>query len=168
MLPGCAWAGTLVKVYYLTALDALTTRHPRIELDVYVDDIQLAAQGTDSAVVDWLAEATLDFKDVVEKEIQSKLVTAKAAVVASSAKLAKRVRAALGSLAGAPVEVTEALGVDFAAGRARREYRRSSRIRDRILTVAKRRGRLRILSKFGSKAAKKLVTQRQLPLPSTA
>ena len=122
VLPGCAWAGTLVKVYYLTALDALTARHPRIELDVYVDDIQIAAQGTDSAVVDWLAEASLDFNDVVEKEIQSKLVPAKAAVVASTAKLAKRVCAALGSSAGATVDVTEALGVDFAAGRTRREH----------------------------------------------
>ena len=163
VLPGCAWAGTLVKVYYLTALDAFTLRHPRVELDVYVDDIQLAAQGTESAVVDLLAEATLDLNDVVEKEIRSKLVPAKAAVVASTAKLAKRVRAALGSLAGAPVEVTEALGVDFAAGRARREYKRSSRIRDRVLTAAKRRGRLRILSKFGGKAAKKMVTQGATP-----
>ena len=63
----------------------------------------------------------------------------KAAVIASSTKLEHRFRQALGQLAGAPVDVTEAQGIDFAVGRARREHASKSKLQARITAVAKRR-----------------------------
>ena len=109
------------------------------------DDLQVAAIGTDEAVITWLSEATEDLAQIVEHELMTKLVPAKAAVVASSSKLAHRLRQALGQLAGAPVDVTEALGIDFAAGRARREHASKSKIQARITAVAKRRAKLRVM-----------------------
>ena len=81
VVPVCTWAGTLIKVYYLAPFDAFVAG-PKVELDVFVDDIQVAAQGNGAAVVDKFTEATLDFSKVVETEIQSRLVPAKAALVA--------------------------------------------------------------------------------------
>ena len=48
---------------------------------------------------------------MVEHQIESRLVLTKAAVVASSDKLARKLRAALGELVGALVDVTEADGL---------------------------------------------------------
>ena len=47
---------------------------------------------------------------------------AKSAVGASTDTLARNLRASLGELAGAPVVVTEAFGIEFASVRARRHY----------------------------------------------
>ena len=163
VLPGCAWACTLVKVYYLTAFDNFVARNPKALLDVFVDDIQTAAMGSKEAVVTILTEATEDLCRVVEHEIESRLVPAKAAVVASTDKLARSLRASLGELAGAPVVITEALGIDFASARARRHYASKSKIQARIVAVAKRRTRLRVMTKFGGKSARRLVTQGATP-----
>ena len=158
-VPGCTFACTLVKVYYLSSFDQFVIRRPLVLLDVFVDDLQVAAQGTDALVLSLLTEATADLGQIVENELLTKLVPAKAAVVASSSRLASRLRTALGQLAGAPVDVTEALGIDFAAGRARREHAASSKIKKRICEVAKRRSRIKVMSKFGGKSARKLIVQ---------
>ena len=50
VLPGSAWACTLVKVYYLTAFDNFVARNPKVLLDIFVDDIQTAAMGNKEAV----------------------------------------------------------------------------------------------------------------------
>ena len=157
--PGCTMAGTLVKVYYIGDFDAYTLRHPQVELDVFVDDLQNSAFGSEEAITTLLTEATEDLGHMVEHQIGSRLVPAKAAVVASSDRLARKIRAALGELAGTPVDVTEALGIDFAAARPRRAYAKHSRIRARIAATATRRARLKVISKIGGKQAKKLVTQ---------
>lgn len=159
MPPGCSWAGTLVKVYYIGPFDAYITRHPQVGLDVYVDDIQDSATGTDEAITTRLTEATEDFNSLVEHQIESSLVPTKAAVVASSDKLACKLRAALGELAGASVNVTEALGIDFASARPRRNFARSSKILAWIRATAKRRARFKVVSKFGGKKAQKLQKQ---------
>ena len=62
-------------------------------------------------------------------------------------------------MVGTLVDVTEALSIDFAAARPRRAFARNSRIRARIQTVAKRRTRLTVMSKFGGKLVQKLVKQ---------
>ena len=100
--PGCSWVGTLAKVYYIGAFDAFTLRYPQVDLDVYVDDIQSSTVGSEEAITTRLTEATEDFGVMVEHQIESRLVPAKAAVVASSDRLARKLRAALGELAGTP------------------------------------------------------------------
>ena len=125
-VPGCTFACTLVKVYYLSSFDAFVIRRPQVAFDVDVDDLQLAAQGTDEAVITWLTEAIEDLGQIVEHELLTRLVPAKAAVVASSSKLARRLRNSLGQLAGAPQQgVPE--GNTPRAARSRRESVRSPR-----------------------------------------
>ena len=130
-----------------------------MDLDVYVDDLQCSASGTSEAVTTCVVEATEDINHLAEHQIQARLVPTKAAVVASTAALARKLRAALGELAGAPVSVTEALGIDFAAARPRRAFAKNRRIRARIQTVAKRRARIKVISKFGGRPARKLIKQ---------
>eukprot|EP00973_Karenia_brevis_P008255 1117088-Karenia_brevis.AAC.1 len=117
--PGCTLANTLVKVYYLSSFDNFAVQHPDVDLDVYIDDMQCMATGNENKVLYDLVDAVEELNDVVELEIGSRLVPAKAAVVASSSKLACRIRSAVGKLGGMPVEVTEALGIDFTAGKGR-------------------------------------------------
>ena len=89
MPPRCSWACTLVKVYYLAAFDAFVCRHPRVDLDVYVDDLQCSASGTGEAIRTYLTEATEDLNHLVEHQIEARLVPTKAVVVASTAALAQ-------------------------------------------------------------------------------
>ena len=132
MPPGCTWACTFVKVYYLGDFDEHVVRHPQVDLEVYVDDFLQSATGTNEAVTTFLTEATEDISHIAEHQIRARLVPSKAAVVASNTTLARKLQAALGELAGEPVSVTEALGIDFAAARPRRAFAKNSRIRARI------------------------------------
>ena len=96
---------------------------------------------------------------MVEHQIESRLVTAKAVVVASSDKLGRKLPAALGEFVGAPINVTEALGIDFASARPRFDFARKSKILARIRATAKRRARFKVIIKFGGKKAQKLMKQ---------
>ena len=118
VVPGCSHAQTFVKVYYIHPLDGFCARNTKISLDVFIDDFQVAGQGEGDDVVKHIVKAALDLKQVVEQEINASLASNKAAVVASTTPTAKRIRAALGTEAGQPVCIAQALGIDFSAGRA--------------------------------------------------
>ena len=104
-----------MKVYYIGAFDAFIMRHPQADLDVYVDDVQSSTAGSEEAITTRLTEAIEDLGHMVEHQIESRFVPTKAAVVASSDRLARKLPAALGEFAGTPIDFTEALGIDFAA-----------------------------------------------------
>ena len=86
-------------------------------MDVFIDDIQLEAEGTQDHVVHCLEAAAKDMRVVVHDEIKAELATAKAAVVASNNQTASRVRGRLGADGGKGVRIAQALGIDFGAGR---------------------------------------------------
>ena len=44
VVPGCTFACTLVKVYNISSFDAFLVRKRQVELDVYVDDLQIVAR----------------------------------------------------------------------------------------------------------------------------
>ena len=90
-----------MNVYYPTAFNNFVARNPEVVLDIFVDDIQRAAIASKEAVVTILTEATEDLCRVVEHEIESRLAPAKAAVVASTDKLARSLRASLGGSSAA-------------------------------------------------------------------
>ena len=115
--------------------------------------------GSEEAIITRPTEATEDLNGLVEHHIESRLVPTKAAVVASSDRLARKLRAVLGELAGTPAEVTEALGIDFASARPRRDFAGKSKILARIRATAKRRARFKVMAKFGGKITEKLVKQ---------
>ena len=120
VVAGCALAKALVAVYYIPVMDAFVSRHPHVEVDVYIDDVTLAVNGGSvGAVVEPLAAAAHDFFDVVTTELRCSIAPGKEAVVASSADLASRVRTAVGPKAGKSCTHAASLGVDFGSGRRR-------------------------------------------------
>eukprot|EP00972_Heterocapsa_arctica_P094341 13912807-Heterocapsa_arctica.AAC.1 len=45
VVAGCGAAMTLVKLYYFRPFRDIMPRHPKIDLDDFIDDMQLAGQG---------------------------------------------------------------------------------------------------------------------------
>eukprot|EP00973_Karenia_brevis_P013141 1782636-Karenia_brevis.AAC.1 len=99
----------------------------------------MASQAADEDVLAArLVEACSDMKFAINVEIKANLAEAKAATVASTAKLARRIRRALGQDGGAECETTEALGIDFSSGRAYRQRLPVQKKRLRMVTKRKR------------------------------
>jgi len=136
----------MVKVYCLEPFDQVVEQHPSVDFDIYIDDIQMAAQGTEDQVAERLVSAAVDMRAAVQDEIKAALATHKAATVASTTRLAKRLRRALGQDGGAECESTPALGIDFCCGKLHRHKLMATR-KKRLRAVAARRERIAILSK---------------------
>ena len=126
--PGCAFATTLVKVYCLECFKQFVTGHPHVGLDVYIDDIQMSAEGQDPEdLVGNLVEAADDMIDVIEAQIKAKIAIDKTSVVASTDGIARRLRKALGENGGHAMFGAVALGVDFCVGKpVRRSIQKKS------------------------------------------
>ncbi len=60
-MAGCSRALALIKVVMIRRMDAYVARHPRVNLDLYVDDVEMQAIGT-IRVVETLSAAVLDLK----------------------------------------------------------------------------------------------------------
>ena len=92
--PGCNWATTMVKVYCLEPFDSFTKIHPKIDLDVHIDDIQMAMANVKSreALAAQLSDAADTMVEVVHVHIKADMAQQKAAVVASDAKLSPMLR----------------------------------------------------------------------------
>eukprot|EP00972_Heterocapsa_arctica_P074789 11036927-Heterocapsa_arctica.AAC.1 len=59
-------------------------RHPSIDMDALIDDMQLAGQGKTDQLVTNVVEAALDLSQVIELSLGSQISLPKAALVASS------------------------------------------------------------------------------------
>ena len=71
IIAGCGMATTLLKVYTLRLFDALSRWHPRVELHVYVDDVDLyAAHRCPRQAADRLSGATRLLLQVFEGVLQ--------------------------------------------------------------------------------------------------
>eukprot|EP00973_Karenia_brevis_P065605 9121577-Karenia_brevis.AAC.1 len=127
--PGCSWATTMVKT---------------------------STQGSQDRVAERLIAAAIDLREAVHQDIKAELATAKAATVATSDRLAKRIRRALGVDGGCDVDSTAALGIDFSCGRQRGRVKMRS-LSKRLRTVASRKRRLAIISKAARGRVGKLV-----------
>jgi hypothetical protein len=163
--PGCHLATTLVKVYCLLPFDGVARRHPEVDLDIYIDDLQISARGEPEQVEDKVCEAAADLREVVQLEIVANLAEAKAAVVASSGALAGAIRRRLGKDGGTDKETTVALGIDFASGRKTRRGGRLGRLARRVREVAGRRVRIRQLAKAarGGRLIQKIIKSGVVP-----
>ena len=144
--PGCSFATSLVKAYCMQPFDEVVAMHPSVDFDVYIDDLQIAAQGSQDQVAERIVAAAVDLKRAVQDEIMAELAQHKAATVATSTRLAKRIRRALGDDGGIEVSDTTALGIDFSCGR-RRGGTKMGKVRMRLKTVAGRRRRIALICK---------------------
>ena len=100
--------------------DFFLGRWPSVTLDICIDDWGLDLVGNHAEVANTLPEAALDLADTVTK-LGSEFSVDKAAVVASTPRLAATVRARIGRLGGKAYGGVRRLGVDFAPGRPRAE-----------------------------------------------
>jgi len=142
----------------MAAFDRVVERHPHVDFDIYIDDLQTSTQGSGTQVLHRLLEAAGDLKFAVNHDIMADLAVAKAAVVASNRVLASKLRRSLGEDGGVEVACTPALGIDFSCGR-KRAAAKGKTLGKRLATVAARRRRMADISKAskGSKQAHKLV-----------
>jgi ribonuclease HI len=141
---GCGAATTLIKVNYLRPFTEANLRIPRLRLSIFVDDVELSQEGTEQDIIKEFPVAARIIKEVIEGDLDSAIAEDKAAVVASSAALAKKLRQQIGWAAGKPTEVAKNLGVDISAGKARMTRATTTTRRLRILKAAKAVGRLKM------------------------
>eukprot|EP00972_Heterocapsa_arctica_P001559 224437-Heterocapsa_arctica.AAC.1 len=65
-------------------------RHPSIDMDAFIDDMQLAGHGKTDLLVTNMVEAALDLSQVIELTFGSQISLSKAALVASSSEVSNR------------------------------------------------------------------------------
>ena len=118
---GCTFATTWVRVLVMEDADCFLGRWPMVTLDVCIDDWGLDLVGDPAEVANMLPEAALDLADTVTK-LGSEFSVDKAAVVASTPRLAATLRARIGRLGGKAFGGVRRLGVDFAPGRPRASW----------------------------------------------
>eukprot|EP00969_Alexandrium_andersonii_P313055 13832110-Alexandrium_andersonii.AAC.1 len=102
-------------------MEEFMQRNPNLQVQLMVDDWQVQCIGQhEDMVVYSIAGGAEDLAAVIEDELGCQLAARKAKVLASSAHLEARVRAALGQRAGEQAGPAEPLlGVDYSAGKAR-------------------------------------------------
>eukprot|EP00972_Heterocapsa_arctica_P068394 10106186-Heterocapsa_arctica.AAC.1 len=105
----------MVKLYYYRPFQTFTVRHPAIDMDAFVDDMQLASQGKPHKLVTDMVEAAIDLSQVIEDTLGSQISFPKAALVFSSFEVSSRIRSALKDKAGLEVHTSKNLGIDCSA-----------------------------------------------------
>ena len=116
---GCNLATTWVNVYTIEECDMVVARFPASVFDFYVDDWQAAATGSEDHVAGQITQVAEVFKDQIEWSLGCSVAVDKAAVVASSPRLAARISRSLKELGGDGSRVVKNLGIDYSSGRHR-------------------------------------------------
>jgi len=163
IVAGDSLSDVLVKLYYWEPLSKFAAVHDKIELEVYFDDIQLAARGNAAAVRARLSCAAADLKKLVEDDLGATLAVDKATVTADSMPLCDALRSDIGAAAGPQTELAQFLGVDNLLGRRRRVLKSGSRFKRRLKDAGRRRSRVKRLADGCWKGATRVFTAGLLP-----
>ena len=156
VVAGCPLATTLVAVYTVAVYDACLPKMPGIHLSVMIDDLSVQTSGkVEADIVDRLAGAGEVLYEAIEDELGCSISFPKAAVVASTQRLGKRLLSRFGIAWGQNLGTTvQNLGSDFSAGRKRGAFSKSSVRRARVKKARARMPRLKRLKKgAGSRTA---------------
>ena len=95
-------------------------RHPKAELDAYIDDFQIVITGTRMKVMQWAADALIDLDCIIQDETKCSLHEEKACITATDPLLANAIRRLVGARIGGPRKPhAESLGIDLQGGRKR-------------------------------------------------
>ncbi len=119
ILAGCSAALALLKVSMIRSLDEFITRHPRVDLEVYVDDAELQAIGPKHTVVECIADAANDMANILEARRGHPLADEKATLMATCSTAAAKIRSRTSGRAGKFTGVAEKLGVEYRCRRGR-------------------------------------------------
>ncbi len=140
VLAGCGLAMALTRAYVIGPLDAVVANFGPssplpARLDIYVDDLAIAAEGKMHQVILRLTNAAELVQEVIEGPLHCSIEVGKAAVVTSSKPLTDILKNRFGNLAGA--QGTQAAGLGDGPSSTRQRARR------RVCTRRKVDGRLR-------------------------
>ncbi len=150
-MAGCARALALIKVVMVRKMDAYVARHPRVNLDLYVDDVELQATGT-RRIIDTMTAAVTDLKKVLTEDLGFPLAEEKSRVIASTDSIAEEIVAATDGSAGKMARRAVKLGVELTSGR--RIGRTGGHQRNRVRKALARQRRLMKFRKMGGAAVK--------------
>ncbi len=169
---GCPFANAFTRVYSIDPFDAYVESEPMKSsddavFDSYIDDLVASATGQEDTIVSTVVELAVALRDIIENEMGCELELSKAAVVASSPSIARRIASRLGAYGGSGGGVASAvnLGVDYAPGRRRTAHRASGKRRGRLGILVRRGRRLtRARRAIGShRRARRVFTTGLLP-----
>ncbi len=154
---GCGLANTYVKLYTLPPMDEMLPKMPETaNVDLHIDDfvIEVVAENEETAFRD-LIKAHHIVRTLIEKELGAVVSIPKAALVASSRRLATRLRDAIGTLAGPVRQAAPNLGIDSSAAKRRAVHGSGPLRAARWTNAASKRRRLRRLADIvGPKAGR--------------
>ncbi len=148
-IAGCTNALASIKATMIRRMDAYIRRNPSVDVDIYVDDIEMQSIGPRAATVDALVKAAKDMQDVLTNHLGYPLAHDKAVVVANDREVAEEIVRGTDGMAGTAKAVTEKLGVEYTSG-ARRPARGGPR-RARYCRQLMRNRRVGKLKRLGCK-----------------
>ncbi len=158
------FANTLTKVYSMQALDDyVNTLPPATHLDTYVDDLCLSISTRPEHLADDMVRAAEALEVVIEADLACVFALDKAAIVASTNLLAKKLARRLGNRAGDQHDAPPNLGIDFGAGKKRRYHGPRAIRKLRLKRASARRLRLRRIRKVVGNRAKRIFATGVLP-----
>ncbi len=162
VIAGCSLAMSLVKLFYLRAMDSLVDRLPSsVVLDTHVDDLTLSAIGQPGAVAADLAAAREDLIATMSA-LGCHIAPDKTAVTATTRRLANEIARRAGITKGASM-VPCLLGVDSTAGARRARLKAGSKKAGRLRAALARRARLSTIRKAVGRRAGKIFRTGLLP-----
>jgi len=117
IVAGCAAATTELKLYMFKVVSGVVYRHPRANLEIFIDDITAESHERNAnCLVEGLSSVAVDLKESLEEECGFKVSLPKTAVVCSDDKASERIARAMGAAAAGHYQVRN-LGIDFTVGK---------------------------------------------------
>jgi len=155
VVAGCSFAVDLMKLSVVTAVDNVQEANPKAWLAVVVDDLTAAAVGRPSEVFQIVKNVIASLRaELSNCEVSAVLSEAKSQLMASSAKLVKRLGATVECAALTAVSQTKNLGSDFTAGGPA-----SYKVRNkRLASLGPRVRRMRVLRRAGARSSRLVAT----------
>ena len=143
-------------------LDEVTRQHPRVSLDIFIDDSHQSVQGTPREAKKLIVAAGRTLTSEAQKHLRVRFAEKKTAVVSSHRKLALNVARRLGLQAEAVKTQTVGLGVDVSAGKSCEIRHLKKGVRD-FAKAPRERTRLQAMTKRAGAAAQKSVQMWHAP-----
>ncbi len=171
---GCTFAMAFTKAYCIEAFDRATEAMSVLaeippSISIYVDDISITAQGSAATIIDIMTQAERIIREEVEGALACTIEVGKAAVIASTRRVAAALRERFGEYAGPPVGGARPeysalnLGVDFAPGRSRRMHGRGSKRNFRFARLRRQAGKIARLRTVAGKRTSAIFVSGPLP-----
>ncbi len=147
---GCPFATTYVQMYSLPPLRLWRIEHPRVGLNVFIDDLTGQSTSKDEhKVVGRLTAGAASLWRITNDDLDASVAQHKSVLLASSDSLLDRLKLAFGKHGGVAKAAASNLGVDLFTGRRRASRASTRTIRTRESRFLKRCRRLRALKRAG-------------------